>query len=272
MLRPNWGFSCFLRATFVTYSFMLNHQTEIRNFDPKLVSELCAAVEATGNLLLELRHQDIHPKTKADGSVVSDADLRANEMLMKALRMLLPGEAIISEEESPIEPAGEVPPVAWYVDPLDGSRPYVQGQSQFGVFVGYQQHSHSQFGILCFPALKRTYLGISGSGAWMNSVPLPLFQDASHLPFGLIERDADLNDHSRDTQFYLSRNLAYLDVCHGVLGGARGSYQGWLELWDISAMLAVLNACNVPVRNLDGSSIKVEGRRLITTGLAVGSY
>src|SRR4051812_43558602 len=69
--------------------------------------------------------------SKADGSPLTQADLRADRVVCDGLRRLLPGVPIVSEESSPSLPAGAESFLL--VDPLDGTREFVARNGEFTV-------------------------------------------------------------------------------------------------------------------------------------------
>jgi 3'(2'), 5'-bisphosphate nucleotidase len=133
--------------------------------DPALISALVQLAAEAGRLILSLSSQGLEVRTKDDLSPVTNADTRAEEMLLAGLELLLPGVPVLAEESAS---RGIVPPAAdafLVIDPLDGTREYVSGRAEYTVNIGMVANGRPVFGILHAPAVGRTYWGVAGSHA-----------------------------------------------------------------------------------------------------------
>lgn len=87
--------------------------------------DLVEAVIRCGDLA-ETLQGGIDRDRKDDGSVITEADHRVNDLLIETLQRLYPGAGIISEEsEASGKPAGE--DHIFVIDPIDGTDAYSQG-------------------------------------------------------------------------------------------------------------------------------------------------
>lgn len=209
--------------------------------------------------------------TKSDGSPVTDADLKSHEIIMAALSELAPGEMVVSEESAPSD-GRQLPASCWFVDPLDGTKPFIKGDDHFAVFVGHKTGLRFDFGMMYFPARNNLIVGGVNFPATCNGKPLSPNR-SREINFGAVVlhyANAEVPPQWLSAAKYPSRTLAYLDVCSGVLDAAIGSYtNAVVELWDIAATLAILQSLNISAVNYDGSSPQIRGTQLITPGLVV---
>ncbi|WP_165789464.1 3'(2'),5'-bisphosphate nucleotidase CysQ [Billgrantia endophytica] len=127
---------------------------------------LRALCEAAGRDILSVRRGEGHVSYKLDGSPLTAADMAAQQRLADGLPGLL-DVPILSEEQA------ETPwPVRrhwrcyWLVDPLDGTREFVDGFDDFTVNVALIQDGGVVVGMVHAPALGSTWAGGSGLGAW----------------------------------------------------------------------------------------------------------
>ncbi len=105
--------------------------------------------------------------TKADESPVTAADHAAEAVLLDALQGLAPDTPIVAEEEVA---AGRTPQVGrrfFLVDPLDGTREFVRGGTDYTVNVGLIEDGAPVLGVVYAPALGRLFAGEAGRGAWL---------------------------------------------------------------------------------------------------------
>lgn len=93
---------------------------------------------------------------KSDESPVTAADIEASRHIEKALAALTPDIPVVSEES-------EVKVVNvrrfWLVDPLDGTRAFVEGIPEFAVSIGLIEDYQATFGVLYIPATGQGYVG-----------------------------------------------------------------------------------------------------------------
>ncbi len=108
---------------------------------------------------------------KGIGDVVTIVDTQAEAEISRGLSALLPGVPVIGEEGAAADPgvlAALGAPRAWVVDPLDGTRAFVEGLPEHAVMVALLEDGRSVAGWICLPALGRTYVAERGSGAYRN--------------------------------------------------------------------------------------------------------
>lgn len=135
----------------------------------ELLPPVLAAVRAAGRAILDVYAGEFGVTTKSDRSPLTEADLRAHEILHEALASLGPGWPVLSEEEH--APGWEERRSwrrYWLVDPLDGTREFVKRNGQFTVNVALVEGHRSRFGVIHAPALTETYFGLAGIGAFAS--------------------------------------------------------------------------------------------------------
>lgn len=134
--------------------------------DPELMALAARLADAAGGLTLEIRGRGLVVSQKQDKSPVTEADRQAEALILAGLREATPEIPVIAEEEVA---AGRVPPLSatfWLVDPLDGTREFAAGRTDFTVNVGLVRSGRSALGAVAAPAYGMVYCGIVGVGAW----------------------------------------------------------------------------------------------------------
>jgi 3'(2'), 5'-bisphosphate nucleotidase len=130
--------------------------------DGGLWEALTLAVARAGAATLAAR-SNLTVRIKADHSPVTDADERSQAVLLEATAQLMPGVAAVAEEmASPPSRLGEV---FVLIDPLDGTKEYISGSSEYTVNLGIVRNRTPLAGILAVPACGMIYRGIVGIGA-----------------------------------------------------------------------------------------------------------
>ena len=126
---------------------------------PALLDGLIAASIEAGRIILDVYARPIDVAFKADASPVTEADGRAEAVLLAALARLAPGVPVVAEESVA---AGRVPPAAErvvLVDPLDGTKEFIGGNGEFTVNVALIEHGVPVMGVVHAPAIGRLFAG-----------------------------------------------------------------------------------------------------------------
>ena len=106
---------------------------------------------------------------KGPNDPLTSADLLANQILRDGLSALLPEAGWLSEE-SPEDPARLSRAAAWVVDPIDGTREFVERVPEFSVSVGLSYAGVAVAGCVALPAESRLFVGARGAGVEEYSV------------------------------------------------------------------------------------------------------
>jgi len=95
---------------------------------------------------------------KADGSPVTEADNRANDIIIRSLKEITPDIPIISEETFNSEDQNPEGPY-WLVDPLDGTKGFINKDGNFTVNIALINNAMPIFGIIEAPASGKIWSG-----------------------------------------------------------------------------------------------------------------
>ena len=126
--------------------------------DAALGQALADIVEEAGVLILPLWRSGLSVDHKADSSPVTEADRRAETLILKRLGEQFPDIPIISEEDaSAFGTPDEIGPRFFLVDPLDGTKGFVRGEEHWTVNIGLIQDGRPVAGAVCAPAWGRTW-------------------------------------------------------------------------------------------------------------------
>ena len=125
-------------------------------------------VRAAGREVLDVYGSAFAVGAKSDNTPLTEADLRAHRVIEAGLAELTPNVPMISEESSP-------PPFSercrwrryWLVDPLDGTKEFVNRNGEFTVNVALIEEGAPVLGVVGVPVQERIYVGDRAQGrAW----------------------------------------------------------------------------------------------------------
>lgn len=117
---------------------------------------------------MDVYSTDFEVRGKADESPVTEADERAEQIILQGLARLSAGIPVISEEASSrgVQVAGGE--LFWLVDPLDGTKEFVSRNGEFTVNLALIRQGLPVFGLVLAPALGRLYGGGAGVPAFIE--------------------------------------------------------------------------------------------------------
>jgi 3'(2'), 5'-bisphosphate nucleotidase len=211
--------------------------------------------------------------TKADGSPVTQADLLAEKVIRERIATAVPGLAVIGEEGGLPDRNQALPEVFALVDPLDGTRDYLAGSSEFTVNIALVNSGRAVTGVVYAPALGRLFTG-GATGAWEVSVSLAE-ADLSSSPRRQLRVRAVPDDGPLALQSRSHREAATEAALTILRPAARRTVGSSLKLaliaageadlcvraislneWDIAAGDAVLTAAGGAVLTFEGEPIR----------------
>jgi 3'(2'), 5'-bisphosphate nucleotidase len=129
-----------------------------------LMEPLTDLVILAGAAILAVSRHTMTIDGKTDGSPVTEADLAADRIIREGLARLVPEVPTLSEECVPLAK----PPYDgsfFLIDPLDGTKEFVAGRSEFTVNLALVTHGMPLLGIIGAPALGLIWRGLVGHGA-----------------------------------------------------------------------------------------------------------
>ena len=141
--------------------------------DDKIILEedLLIALEASknaGEIIMKYYRHDYEIKEKGYHNPVTTADNEADDYLRKTLVGARPGYGWLSEETVDSKDRLKKEKV-WIVDPLDGTKEFIEGVPQFVVSVGLVKNGKPIVGILHNPVTGETFHASEDSGTFLNN-------------------------------------------------------------------------------------------------------
>jgi len=133
-----------------------------------ILTRIEAAIEAAGTVFARFTPGAIETEYKIGHDPVTEADRAVDTVLRQNL--LQEGEGWLSEES--VDDVSRLSKSrVWVVDPLDGTREFVQGIPEFCVSVGFVEDGRPVAGGICNPATNETIVGALDCGVLYNGEP-----------------------------------------------------------------------------------------------------
>ena len=155
--------------------------------DEALLDEVIGIASSAGELTLKWFHgSGLDVRTKQDGTVVTEADVAAEDLIRSKLRARFPNDGIFGEERG--ESTGKSGR-QWIVDPIDGTVSFVRGVPLYSTLLALVDDDGPALGVICLPALGETVAAGRGLGAFYNGTPCHV-SDTDDLSNALVTASA----------------------------------------------------------------------------------
>jgi len=232
-------------------------------FDRELETAARIAREAS-ELVRGYHGKQLDVQIKGGDEPVTEADHAASALIVARLGEAFPDDVVLSEE---LPDTGERigKPRVWMVDPIDGTRDFVRGETGFVVMLGLAIEGRPALGAVGHPLSGFVYAGAAGAGAWREDaagVRMPLHTSTVSRPPDIrlvaskSHRTARIDAVKRALQITDEMNVGSIGLKIGLVSEAlRDLYVylgGRTKIWDTCGPEAILAAAGGRMTDVDG--------------------
>jgi len=230
--------------------------------------DVAARIAREASVLVRGYHgKPLNVQVKDADEPVTDADHAANALLVARLQEAFPDDVILSEE---LPDTGERlgKPRVWMVDPIDGTRDFVRGETGFVVMVGLAVNGRPAIGAVGHPLTGNVYVGGVGAGAWREDASgarTPLHTSALSQPPDIrlvaskSHRSGRIDAVKRALQITDEMNVGSIGLKIGLVSEAlRDLYVytgGRTKIWDTCGPEAILAGAGGRMTDVDGNAL-----------------
>lgn len=235
--------------------------------DPAGLERLREIVVSAAREELLPRFARVERGRKADGSIITEADLVVQKRIAGVLRNYWPDTMFLGEEMSTAEQDELLhqDKPTWCLDPLDGTSNFAAGIPYFSVSLALLEQGRAMAGIVFDPVRDECFTALRGRGAWLNGEALTpvhsgvTLQQATSL--------VDFKRLPRDLAVRLVTGIPYasqrsfgsvaLDWCWIAAGRCHVYLHGKQNIWDYAAGHLVLQEAGGHATTLSGEPVFV---------------
>jgi len=238
--------------------------------ESQLVELLDGALEladSASQKVLEIYHSEgLKFKSKQDGSPLTEADIASHQILSKGLVKLNNNIPILSEEGNANAKPDES--LFWLIDPLDGTKEFINRNGEFTVNIALIEQGVPILGIVFSPAVEENFYGAINIGAYKvkgtertNILPKKQTEDECHVTLSKSHK-------SKDDEWFIDECKKRFGIVHEIPTGsslklckvAEGRADIYSRLgptyqWDIAAGQAVVESAGGVVNDLSGNPL-----------------
>lgn len=209
----------------------------------------------------QLDPSSIKEASRYAGDLQTQADVETQRIVVSRLQHYFPAIPIVGEED---EHPQITAPTFFFVDPIDGTLPYVHNCPEWGVNIGYVEQRELVLSVQYLPALEMLITAEKGKGCYLNGKLVKL-SHTNPLSKTLINIGAHPSINLKIHQdistplIYASNGCRTLASCIGgtleLLQGRVGAFMNYKGyIWDYPGALAVQEAGGVALA-VDGSAL-----------------
>ena len=223
---------------------------------------------------------------------VSAADLAVNELLLSGLKSNFPFAKwdILSEEtckEKPFCTSQEKDNWCWILDPLDGTKDFLQGSENYAVHIALVKEKIPKIGLVLIPERNELWFGIIGNSAWCENrmgekkiISFSKRKDMSELILISSKNHQELILQNLLSKMNFAETKKIGSVGCKVASILRGESDVYISLsgktspkdWDMAAPHAIIEAAGGCFTHADGKKLTYKNLNYLQSGCLIASH
>ncbi len=240
-----------------------------------LLNVAVMAARSAGNSLVRNLNQleKLEVEIKGHNDFVSDADRKAEQIVIDTIHKHYPDHAIHAEESGV---HGESDTV-WIIDPLDGTTNFLHGFPVFAVSIGVQVKGRVEHGVVYDPLRQELFTASRGQGAQLDGRKIRV-SGRRDLEFALVGTGFPFRQGQRELEPYMNMlrkvlentsgvrrpGAAAIDLCYVAAGRLDAFFETGLAPWDLAAGSLIIREAGGIVSGLDGSESYLDSGHILT--------
>ena len=194
--------------------------------------------------------ENLQVSKKGPQDFVTNADIKAEKVIIEELKKARPNYSIISEENGVEKNKDESN--FWIIDPIDGTTNFLHGVPHFAISIALQSNNEIVCGLIFDPIKDELFYAEKNNGAYFNNQRIR------------VSKKREINDclfavgkgkYNPDLICRRSGSAA-LDMAYVASGRFDGYFQNNLNLWDIAAGIIIVKEAGGIINEIDLSSLK----------------
>lgn len=235
------------------------------------------AAEKAGHIALSYfhGHKELDVRMKGGNSPVSAGDMAADTFLREFLGNARPDYGWLSEESADVSRTRRMTaPRTFVVDPIDGTRAFIDGKETWCVSVAVVEQGRAVAGVLECPALGFTYHASAGGGAWKDGSRL-VIGARREIPILAVPKKF-LPEVRKAFPGGFEHHDHIPSLAYRLAMVAEGSLDATLVRptahdWDIAAAGLIVEEAGGRLTDLDGVQLVLNGESVVKPAMMAGS-
>ncbi len=242
----------------------------------EFVDFACELAQEAGSLLTDYLGRELVISKKGRTDLVTEADLKSEELLVSKLLERFPNHSILAEESGASQPGEKASGFRWIIDPLDGTTNFAHRYPFFCVSIALEIDGRLEVGVVYDPTARELFTAARGQGARLNGRSIQVSSETS-LGESLVATGFayDLDQIQKNLRLFHEFMLksravrrdgsAALDLCYVAAGRFEGFWELSLNPWDVAAGALIVAEAGGRVSRFDGSPAQLEIPEIVAT-------
>ena len=244
--------------------------------DPvSILNFLGETLDLAGKELLSRFGGKLNISTKRDASLVTDADLASEKLIIDRITRYFPDDLILSEEAGASSSTRQHGQNIWIIDPLDGTTNFLHGFPKYSVSIAVKHKGVLSHAVVYDPTNNELFTASRGGGAFLNDRRIRVskrtrledcligtgipFRDLTHLDAYI----AMFKDIIPRTAGIRRPGSAALDLAYVATGRYDGFWEIGLAPWDMAAGCLLITEAGGLVGDLEGNETQLESGQIL---------
>ena len=246
-----------------------------------LLPKLISLTSVAGEIIMSLQNESTDFTVKSDSTPLTRADNASHNLITDTLEEITPDIPILSEESKETSfSVREKWQKYWLIDPLDGTRNFIEGSKEFCINIAFIENNYPVFGLIYSPSMKAHYYRLP------QQESIKLIDNVAHkictkkpkrwekIVFGKYsQNNKQLQQHLRSkTNFETFRLGSALKFCF-IAEGIYHYYPkfGKCSEWDTAAGVCILEGAGGKILDLQGQPLKYNTKEDTTSSKFIAS-
>ena len=224
----------------------------MKSISPNLNIMIKAAEKASRALIRDFGEiEKLQVSIKGPTDFVSNADLKAEKIIIEELKKARPYYSIISEEDG--SESNKDKNNTWIIDPIDGTTNFLHGVPHFAISIALRSEKEIVSGLIFDPIKDEMFYAEKENGAFFNNqrIRVSKKKEINSCLFAT----GGKSENGVDLPFRKSGSAA-LDMAYVAAGRYDGYFQNDLNLWDIAAGIIIIKEAGGIINEINLSQNK----------------
>ena len=225
----------------------------MNSISPNLNIMIKASQKASKNLIRDFGElEKLQVSVKGPSDFVSNADTKAEKIIIEELSKAKKNFSIISEEDG--SKVNQDKNNIWIIDPIDGTTNFLHGVPHFAISIALKSNNEIVSGLVYDPIKDEMFYAEKDSGAFFNNhrIRVSNKKEINSCLFATGGKD----DNKKIDLNIRRTGSAALDMAYVASGRYDGYFQKNLNLWDIAAGVILVKEAGGLVNEIDISQNK----------------
>jgi len=215
-------------------------------------------------------------KHKGEIDIVTNCDLKAEEIIIKSIKKAFPSHQFLAEETANTNKK----PIAgyrWIIDPIDGTTNFAHGYPMFSVSIALEFNAEIIMGTAYNPLSNELFYAEKGKGAYLNDNKIHVSKTkllsnsllSTGFPYDIWKNPEKIlefnNIFQQKAQGIRRDGSAVIDLCYTACGKFDGFWEARLKPWDTASGVLILKEAGGKITDFKGNKYSIFSDSILAT-------